>query len=477
MFRNPLYIAIEEVPGASEISDIERLAKEGRALNDGRRIDRDEVFRIKMEALDLLWSNFPDDPAFDEYRKEIGAPLEGFATWMTIAEQLGNEWREWPPGLRHPESPDVATFVRENHGRVRFHAWVQWILDRQLSTAGSAIGIVNDLAIGVEPDGADAWLWQDQLADGSSVGAPPDDYTTEGQHWGVLGFDPVGLRAAAYDPFVQVVRAAMRHAAGIRFDHVMGLWRLFWIPDGVAPADGGYVRYPADDLLDILALESVRAEAFVVGEDLGTVEPVVREEMSRRDMLSYKLLWFQEEPPSQYPYLSLAAANNHDLPTTAGLWTGARRARLRVTRRRSQRELPPRDPRSSRAERGGHERPQGRGGRRPQLRGAVAARRAPWSWAHSTMPWRSWSGRTSPARRGSGTGRLPCPCRWKRSRATNAWRSCLGSCAKGEKQRERVSRQVFPDGLRARRGGGWVYEASGDAPYAAHAREVCQIHP
>ena len=115
----------------------------------------------------------------------------------------------------------------------------------------------------------------------------------------------------------------MRHAAGMRFDHVMGLWRLYWIPDGIAPSDGGYVRYPANDLLDILALESHRAQAFVVGEDLGTVEPVVREEMSRRQMLSYKLLWFQEDPPSGYPQLSLAAANNHDLPTTAGLWTGA----------------------------------------------------------------------------------------------------------------------------------------------------------
>jgi 4-alpha-glucanotransferase len=197
------------------------------------------------------------------------------------------------------------------------------LLDRQLRRAGDAIGVVNDLAIGVEPKGADSWLWQDQLATGSSVGAPPDDYSIEGQHWGVLAFDPVALRTAAYEPFVQVVRASMRHAAGMRFDHVMGLWRLYWIPDGVAPSDGGYVRYPANDLLDILALESHRAQAFVVGEDLGTVEPVVREEMSRRQMLSYKLLWFQDEPPSDYQHLSLAAANNHDLPTTAGLWTGA----------------------------------------------------------------------------------------------------------------------------------------------------------
>ena len=322
-FRNPLYISIEGLPGAHGVPAIEELATKGRALNDDRRIDRDEVFRLKMAALEALWERFPGDPDFDRYQEEMGSALEGFATWMTLAENNEGPWREWAPELRHPTSPAVARFARENHGRVRFHAWVQWLLDEQLAAVNEAIGIVNDLAIGVQPDGADAWLWQDALATGSSVGAPPDDYTTEGQHWGVLGFDPRALRAAAYEPFVQVIRAGMRHAAGIRFDHVMGLWRLFWIPDGIAAKDGGYVRYPADDLLDILALESHRAQAFVVGEDLGTVEPVVREEMLKRDMLSYKLLWFEEQPPSEYPHLSLAAPNNHDLPTTAGLWTGS----------------------------------------------------------------------------------------------------------------------------------------------------------
>jgi 4-alpha-glucanotransferase len=322
-FRNPLYISIDGLPGAGEVSAIEELAAKGRALNDDRRIDRDEVFRLKIGALETLWERFPGDPEFDRYQEEMGPALEGFATWTALAENNEGPWREWDPALRHPTSPAVARFARENYGRVRFHAWVQWLLDRQLAAAAEATGIVNDLAIGVQPDGADAWLWQDALATGSSVGAPPDDYTTDGQHWGVLGFDPRALQEAAYEPFIQVVRASMRHAAGVRFDHVMGLWRLFWIPDGIAPKDGGYVRYPAGDLLDILALESHRAQAFVVGEDLGTVEEIVREEMRQRDMLSYKLLWFEERPPSEYPYLSLAAPNNHDLPTTAGLWTGS----------------------------------------------------------------------------------------------------------------------------------------------------------
>jgi 4-alpha-glucanotransferase len=323
MFRNPLYLSIDEVPGAPDVADLDLLAAKARALNSDRRIDRDEVFRLKMAALEQLWEAFPGDPAFDRYHDEMAPALDGFATWMALAESNAGAWAEWPAGLRHPSSPDVKRFVADNERRVRFHAWVQWLIDEQLRRAGEKIGVVNDLAIGVEPNGADAWLWQDELATGTSVGAPPDDYTQDGQHWGVLGFDPRALQAGAYEPFIQVVRASMRHAAGMRFDHVMGLWRLYWIPDGIAPRDGGYVRYPANDLLDILALESHRAQAFVVGEDLGTVEPVVREEMSRRQMLSYKLLWFQEDPPSGYPQLSLAAANNHDLPTTAGLWTGA----------------------------------------------------------------------------------------------------------------------------------------------------------
>ncbi|MGH2755762.1 MAG: 4-alpha-glucanotransferase [Actinomycetota bacterium] len=321
-FRNPLYLAIEDVPGASELPELDALAVAGRALNDDRRIDRDEIYRVKMKALEGLWRGFRGDRRFDAYRARSGPTLEGFATWMALAERNAGPWPEWPGDYRHPRAAGIETFVRDNRDRVDLHQWVQWLLDDQLLQASSAIGIVNDLAIGVEPHGADAWLWQDELATGSSVGAPPDDYTTEGQHWGVLGFDPRALQAAGYEPFVQVLRAAMRHAAGLRFDHVMGLWRLYWIPEGIAPRDGGYVRYPADDLLDILALESHRSQAFVVGEDLGTVEPVVREEMLKRDMLSYKLLWFQEGTPQDYPELSLAAANNHDLPTTAGLWTG-----------------------------------------------------------------------------------------------------------------------------------------------------------
>jgi 4-alpha-glucanotransferase len=155
------------------------------------------------------------------------------------------------------------------------------------------------------------------------VGAPPDEFNTQGQDWGLPPFVPWKLRGWGYGPFIETMRAVLRHAGGLRVDHVMGLFRLFWIPEHGTPHDGTYVRYPASDLLDILALESVRSAAYVVGEDLGTVEPEVRTELASRGVLSYRLLWFEPEPPSRFPHEALAAVTTHDLPTVAGLWTGS----------------------------------------------------------------------------------------------------------------------------------------------------------
>jgi 4-alpha-glucanotransferase len=162
------------------------------------------------------------------------------------------------------------------------------------------------------------------------VGAPPDAFNTRGQNWGLPPLNPWRLRAAGYQPFIETIRAGLRHAGGLRLDHVMGLFRLFWIPEGADPARGAYVRYPAGDLLDILALESVRSGAVVVGEDLGTVEPEVRDELAARGLLSYRLLWFEDTEPAAWPRQALAAVTTHDLPTVAGLWTGADLERLRA---------------------------------------------------------------------------------------------------------------------------------------------------
>jgi 4-alpha-glucanotransferase len=206
---------------------------------------------------------------------------------------------------------------------VRFHQWLQWLVDRQLAAASEAAPLVHDLAVGVDPAGADAWLWQDVLALDMAVGAPPDEFNTKGQDWGLPPFDPWKLAANGYAPFITTVRSAFRNSSGMRLDHVMGLFRLFWVPRGSSPLEGTYVRYPAQDLLDIVALESHRAGARVVGEDLGTVEDEIREELAARNVLSYRLLWFEEKEPEDWPVKALGAVTTHDLPTVAGLWTGS----------------------------------------------------------------------------------------------------------------------------------------------------------
>jgi 4-alpha-glucanotransferase len=321
-WRNPLYVRIEDVPGASEaLADVDDLATQGRKLNAGERIDRDEVYRLKMEALERLWRARSDDAGFQAFRERCGSSLTDFATYMTLVEHHGGGPATWPAKHRDPARPAVKKFRVENEERVLFHEWVQWLLERQLLDAAEEVGLVHDLAIGVDPEGADAWLWNDVFARGVTVGAPPDLFNSHGQNWGLPPFDPWKLRSASYRPYVETLRANLVGAAGIRVDHVLGLFRLFWIPEGAGPADGTYVRYPYRDLLDVLALESHRAQAFVVGEDLGTVEDVVPQEMNARSMLSYRLLWFDERP-ERYPELSLAAITNHDLPTVAGMWTG-----------------------------------------------------------------------------------------------------------------------------------------------------------
>jgi 4-alpha-glucanotransferase len=197
------------------------------------------------------------------------------------------------------------------------------LLDEQFAAAGTEIALLGDLAIGFDPGGADAWVWQDVVAQGVHVGAPPDEFNAEGQDWGLPPFAPWKLRAVGYEPLVQTVRSALEHCGALRVDHVMGLFRLFWIPEGGTPADGTYVRFPDTELLDIVALESARAGAVIVGEDLGTVEDEVRAQLTDRGVLSYRLVWFEPEPPEQFPTQALAAVTTHDLPTLAGVWTGA----------------------------------------------------------------------------------------------------------------------------------------------------------
>jgi 4-alpha-glucanotransferase len=323
-FRSPLYLRIEEVDGARETDGIAEIARVARRLNRDRLIDRDRVFATKSDALERIWRIVRErsDDAFDGFLRDQ-AGLHEFGTFCALAERFGASWRQWPADLRHPSRPAVARVAREPQmrERIRFHQWLQYQVDRQLARASAAMPVMQDLPIGFDAAGADAWEFQDVLADGISVGAPPDEFNTRGQNWGLPPFVPDRLRQAGYEPFIQTIRACLRHAGGLRIDHVMGLFRLFWIPSGAEPRDGAYVHGHPDDLLAIVSLESQRAQAVIVGEDLGTVEADTRRALAARNILSYRLLWFEQTPPRQYPKQALAAITTHDLPTVAGLWT------------------------------------------------------------------------------------------------------------------------------------------------------------
>jgi 4-alpha-glucanotransferase len=326
-FANPLYLRVEDVAGAEGLDDLEGLAAGGRELNRQRLIDRERVWALKSEALEAIFARTGSSPAtvsgLDRYIAERGDALLGFATFNALAEIHGLPWQSWPPELRDHRSPAVAAFATSAEGgrRVRYHAWLQWQIDRQLAASAPA-ELIFDVAVGVDAGGADTWMWPETFATGMRVGAPPDDFNRLGQDWGLPPWDPWRLRSAGYEPFVQTLRAALRHSAGLRVDHVMGLFRLYWIPAGVGADAGTYVRYPYWDLLNILSLEAHRAGAFVVGEDLGTVEDAVRAELSERRVLSYRVLWFEPERPAAWAPEALAAVTTHDLPTVAGLWTG-----------------------------------------------------------------------------------------------------------------------------------------------------------
>jgi 4-alpha-glucanotransferase len=306
-FRNPVYLRVGT----------------GRAdpVSPGR-VDRDAAWTLKLATLRESYAERDDREGFDAWRAAQGQPLEDFAVWSVLATEHGGDWRAWPAELRDPTGDAVRDVARDLGDEVEFHAWLQWLLDRQLAEATGGLTVIQDLPIGVSGGGADAWSWQGVLAEGTTVGAPPDALNTVGQDWGSPPFVPWRLRMADYEPFIQSVRATMAGTGGLRIDHVMGLFRLWWIPQGSGPIDGCYVRYPAEDLLDIVCLESHRARAVVVGEDLGTVEDGVTEALQERGILGYRVLWFEDDEPTDWPVLSLASVTTHDLPTVTGLWTG-----------------------------------------------------------------------------------------------------------------------------------------------------------
>ena len=350
LFRNPLYLDVESVPELAHSEPARALLASPdvqerlRQLRATTQVDYDGAIEIKERVLAELHETFRrrSTAAGSERAREYSdfvrlrePELTRYATWMAIAENAGvPDWRQWPDALRQADSAGVAAF-RETHAvRVDFHRWLQFELDRQLAsvatrarTLGMEMGVYQDLAIGTSPGGSDTWSYPELFLRGAAVGAPPDPYSSMGQNWGLPPMDPRALRAQGYRFWIQLLRRGFEHAGALRLDHILGLFRSFWIPDGGTGHDGAYVRFPTQDLLGILALESVRHDALVVGEDLGTVPKEVPPTLKQWGILSSKVLYFERDrrgfrPARRYPALSLATANTHDMATLAGFWSG-----------------------------------------------------------------------------------------------------------------------------------------------------------
>jgi len=319
LYRSPLYLSVPDVPGAAA-ADLSDLAGAAAVLNSGPRIDRDRVWHLKCTALERIRATGVGADAFAAWRAAQPPELHRFAVWCALSERYGPSSTSWPAGLRRFDDAGVAAFAAAAGERVDFHAWLQWLLALQQERFGA--GTLHDVAVGVAPGGADPWIRPDAFVPGVTIGAPPDALNTHGQNWGMAPLHPWRLRADGYRPFAALLRAAMHGSAGVRIDHVLGLFRLWFVPAGADPSAGAYVRYPVDDLLAIVALESRRAGVPVVGEDLGTVEDGVRERLDERGVLSCRVLLLAEDPPHCWPAGSLATVTTHDLPTVAGLWTG-----------------------------------------------------------------------------------------------------------------------------------------------------------
>jgi 4-alpha-glucanotransferase len=339
-FANPMYIRIEDIPEIDGVeplmrAQIEVLAQELRRRNTtADLLDRDAVWaakRVVLEAIAVVSLSPERMSALQSFRAREGQGLIDFATWCALCDVFGNVPSRWPAGLASPASPAVEQFRIAHQSGIDFHVWTQWLVDEQLERtqrvaleAGMAVGLVHDLAVGVHPDGSDAWALQSVLASGVSVGAPPDMYNQMGQDWSQPPWHPQALADAAFIPYRDMLRTVLRHAGGLRIDHVLGLFRMWWVPRGMAAQAGTFVRFDHEAMIGILCLEAHRAGAVVIGEDLGTVEPWVQEALADRGILGTSVLWFESRgdgsvtPPAEWRTEVLASVTVHDLPPTAG---------------------------------------------------------------------------------------------------------------------------------------------------------------
>jgi len=365
-FLSPLYLRPEDTPEYAAADPATRAAVDGFAATArkahltgdgpadaaarefGELIDRDAVWAAKLSALELLFARSavtrtPSAVGEPGGADEIGATgqagaadeLADFALWCALAERHGPDWRTWPAPLRDRDPAAVAAAGAELADRAAFHRWLQSRAEQQVAAAqtaaraaGMRVGIVHDLAVGVDPAGADTWAGRDAYAPGATIGAPPDLFNQQGQDWGLPPWRPDRLAETGYAPLRRMIAAVLARGGGLRVDHILGLFRLWWIPEAAGAANGTYVRYDAEAMLGVLALEAAKAGALVVGEDLGTVEPRVATALADFGVFGSSVLWFENDPdgaplpPADWRARTMASVTTHDLPTAAGFLLG-----------------------------------------------------------------------------------------------------------------------------------------------------------
>jgi 4-alpha-glucanotransferase len=354
---NVLYIAVEQAPGFEGCAEARAAVadpgfqQELTRLRNTACVDYDGVARAKLPVLRSVHEHFLREHV--EARSAEGLEFEAFVAGrgetlrlhalfeaidevMRARREAAGGWLSWPAAYRDPRGRVVAAFERSAAGRVGFHAWLQWVADRQLAAAAAAareagmgIGLYGDYAVGVNAGGSEVWSRQHVYRLGAGVGAPPDALALKGQDWGIPPMDPLALMAEDFRPFAELMRDNMRHFGALRLDHVMSLYRLWWVPRGLSATDGGYVHYPLDELLAALARASRDCRCLVIGEDLGTVPREMSLAMKAHGVYHYKVLMFEKEadgaftPPGEWSRGAIAAVTTHDLPTLASWWAGS----------------------------------------------------------------------------------------------------------------------------------------------------------
>jgi 4-alpha-glucanotransferase len=345
LFLNPLYIAVDEVPGFAS-GDAGQAAID--ALRQSDAVDYAGVTKLKIDALRQIWerwqSSWPTEApygrdAFEGFREEGGEAMRGHALFEAlsaamVADGHGAGWTDWPEALQTIGSPEVQAFAEREQNSVSFFVWLQWLADVQLAQAAKAakdagmrIGLYLDFAVGEAPDGSATWSNPDLALPGMTIGAPPDFFTAEGQEWGLAPPSPTAMRRTEFGQYRSTMQALTRHAGALRIDHAMALWQLFLVPESGKPADGAYLHYPIEEMLGILTEVSQANGTVVIGEDLGYVPEGFRDVMQDSQILSYRILYFEQNEdgfvaPADYPRLALSCLSTHDLPTLRGWWEG-----------------------------------------------------------------------------------------------------------------------------------------------------------